>query len=405
MVGYTVRACVPARTRWILVLPCVAAVAFGLLATLSSADREEAFAVVAGVGIFSLVLPLLALVLGDAVLGAEVRAGTLGLTWMSPVPFWQIVLARWLGAWLVALPTVVPAGALAAVVAGVPGGAAPMALALAVGSAAYVAAFIAVGALTRRAAVWSIALVIIVERLLGTALAGIAQLSPMWQARAVYAELGTGGGRAGPQRHPRGLGRGRPAGPDRRGGAGAGLSAPRPPPPHGPGRLRSRPSPPSVPHRSGAATHAPEQHDGERDAHGQGGDVLGVLGAGEAGRRVGGVVGEVGHGEGQVGGQRQDDAVAVRPHRRAGEHHAGGQEARACVRGQVGVERRLGGDEPGVEPGEALEPVLRAKDRPDAGEQLRDGQGHQADPHPGGCSVLRCDVGDHAPPSPARPDP
>jgi hypothetical protein len=192
MVRYTVRACVPARTRWILLLPCAAAVAFGLLATLSTADRQEAFALVAGLGIFSLVLPFTALVLGDAVLGAEVRAGTLGLTWMSPVPFWQIVAARWLGGWLVALPTVVPAGALAAVVAGVPGGAAAMALALAVGSAAYVAAFVAVGALTRRAAVWSIALVIIVERLLGTALAGIAQLSPMWQARAIYAELGPG---------------------------------------------------------------------------------------------------------------------------------------------------------------------------------------------------------------------
>ena len=37
---------------------------------------------------------------------------------------------------------------------------------------------------------WSLAVVFFVERLLGSALSGIAQLSPMWQGRAVYAGLG-----------------------------------------------------------------------------------------------------------------------------------------------------------------------------------------------------------------------
>ena len=37
---------------------------------------------------------------------------------------------------------------------------------------------------------WSLAVVFLVERLLGTALSGIAQLSPMWLGRAVYADFG-----------------------------------------------------------------------------------------------------------------------------------------------------------------------------------------------------------------------
>ena len=46
-----------------------------------------------------------------------------------------------------------------------------------------------VGCCTKRAAVWSLAIVFFVERLLGAALSGIAQLSPMWVSRSVYAGL------------------------------------------------------------------------------------------------------------------------------------------------------------------------------------------------------------------------
>ena len=51
---------------------------------------------------------------------------------------------------------------------------------------AYVAIFIAIGCLTRRTAVWSLAFVFLVERLLGAALTGIAQLSPTWESRAIF---------------------------------------------------------------------------------------------------------------------------------------------------------------------------------------------------------------------------
>ncbi len=187
--GYTLRSCLPPR-RWIAVLlPCVGAVVFGLLAHAIDQPIDEAFANVAAEGIFSLMMPIAALVIGDAVLGAEVRAGTFHFTWLSPAPIWQIVLARWAGGALVALVTIAPAAALAAVVGGSPSSAGPAFVAAAVGSVTYVALFIAIGCLTKRTAVWSLALVFLIERLLGAALTGIAQLSPTWESRAIFVGL------------------------------------------------------------------------------------------------------------------------------------------------------------------------------------------------------------------------
>ena len=64
-----------------------------------------------------------------------------------------------------------------------------MALAAATGSAAYIGLFVMLGALTRRSAVWALAVVLLGERLLGGYLAGITQISPMWEAQQVYAGL------------------------------------------------------------------------------------------------------------------------------------------------------------------------------------------------------------------------
>jgi ABC-type transport system involved in multi-copper enzyme maturation permease subunit len=183
---YTFRSCFP-RRRWLAVLlPCVGALLFGLLALAVHDSNERAFANVAAEGIFGLVMPIAALIIGDSVLGAEVRAGTFQFTWLSPTPTWQIVFGRWLGGSIVALLTIAPATALAAVVAGAPNDAVAAFVAAAFGSVAYVAIFIAIGCLTRRTAVWSLAFVFLVERLLGAALTGIAQLSPTWESRAIF---------------------------------------------------------------------------------------------------------------------------------------------------------------------------------------------------------------------------
>jgi hypothetical protein len=165
-------------------------------------------------------------VIGDAVLGADMRAGTFPLTWLSPVGFGTIVVGRWLGGWIVALVSLVPALVLATVVAGVPDGAGAMAIAGAAGSAAYLGLFVTIGAAVRRAAVWSLAVVFLGERLLGGVLSGIAQLSPMWESQQVYAGL------ADDQR----LERGRPAGDRGHRDAGGGVVAD--PPPEADGRRR-----------------------------------------------------------------------------------------------------------------------------------------------------------------------
>ncbi len=192
VVEYTLRSCI-GRKRWLgCLLPCAGALLFGLLSLAIDAPASEAFARVAADGTFALVVPIASLVIGDAVLGAEVRSGVFHFTWQTPTPLGLIVVGRWLGGCIAAFATVVPACAVAALVAGQPGAAGPAALAAAAGAAAYISVFIAIGCVARRAAVWSLAYVFLVERLLGTALTGIAQWSPMWEARAVFVDFAPG---------------------------------------------------------------------------------------------------------------------------------------------------------------------------------------------------------------------
>jgi ABC-2 type transport system permease protein len=187
--GYTLGACVPFKRRLGLGVLCLAALGFGLLSHVIYGDRDHAFAQMATVALFGLVLPLAGLVVGDAVLGAEVRAGTFHFTWLSPVSTLAIGIGRWAAGTLVVVAALAPSFFLAAVLAGAPHMASAAALGAIAGGAAYVAVFIAVGVLVRRAAVVSLVLVFLVERLLGGVLTGIAQLSPMWEARAVFTGL------------------------------------------------------------------------------------------------------------------------------------------------------------------------------------------------------------------------
>jgi len=188
--GYALKACFPTKRRIGLILPAAGALLFAFLSQLLPDRAPVALAEVAGGGLFGVVLPVGCLVIGDAVLGSEVRSGTLHFTWLSPASFVTIVVGRWLaGLGVAVLALGVPFG-LAALVAGVPAAIGPLFLAAVAGSAAYVGVFVMLGALTRRAVVWSLGFVVLGERLLGTALSGLAQWCPGWEARAVYAKLG-----------------------------------------------------------------------------------------------------------------------------------------------------------------------------------------------------------------------
>ncbi len=178
----------PAR-RVLLLLPMAGAVLFGLLSRVSDEAAVTAFAQVGGTAIHTLVLPITCLVVGDALLGAEIRSGVFAFTWLSPVRYSTIVVGRWLGGCLIAAAILGPSVAAAAIVAGAPSSAGPAVVAAVCGAAAYLALFLAIGASFKRPVVWSLAFVIIIERLLGAALAGIAQLSPGWLAQAVLVGL------------------------------------------------------------------------------------------------------------------------------------------------------------------------------------------------------------------------
>ncbi|HEV7534305.1 MAG TPA: hypothetical protein VGP90_01645 [Acidimicrobiia bacterium] len=188
--GYALKACFPTKRRIGLVLPAAGALLFALLAQVIPNSAPIALAHVADGGLFGVVLPVGCLVIGDAVLGAEVRSGTLHFTWLSPASFATIVAGRWLAGFVAALAALAVPFGVAALVAGVPEAIGPLALAAAAGSAAYVAVFVLFGALTRRAVVWSLGFVVLGERLLGTALSGLAQWAPGWEARAVYTRWG-----------------------------------------------------------------------------------------------------------------------------------------------------------------------------------------------------------------------
>jgi ABC-2 type transport system permease protein len=188
IVRYTVRACVPSQ-RGLLLLPIAGALLFGVLSRLSDEAAVSAFARVGSTAMHSLILPITCLVIGDALLGAEIRSGVFAFTWLSPVRHATIVAGRWLGGCLIAAVILLPAAAGAAVVAGAPSSAAAAAISSLAGAGAYLALFLAIGASFRRPVVWAMVFVILVERLLGAALAGIAQLSPGWLAQAALVGL------------------------------------------------------------------------------------------------------------------------------------------------------------------------------------------------------------------------
>lgn len=197
--AYAVRACVPPRRWALLALPAVGAVVFGALANVVAGDsllpaerevEELSFLVPSLLGF---ILPFACLVVGDAVLGAERRSGQLALTWLSPAPFAVIVVARWAGAVAVANAALAPAVALAAVVAGHADAAGVLVLSTLAGSAAYLAIFMTFGIATQRGMLWSLGFVMVVEQTVANLLTSVAQLSPQFLARAVYAGIGPAG--------------------------------------------------------------------------------------------------------------------------------------------------------------------------------------------------------------------
>ncbi|MEO3773669.1 ABC transporter permease subunit [Micromonospora sp. B9E7] len=166
------------RRRFLLLLP-LPLVLLGLAVlcrSLGVDPGEWGPPVLVGLGL-AVVLPVVALIIGTGVLGAEIDDGTVVHILTKPLPRWQIVLpklavAAGVSAATVAVPLYV-AGVLAASVRlGL-----ALAVAAALGALAYSALFLALSLVTRRPVLLGLVYVLIWEGLLGNFVSGTKVLS------------------------------------------------------------------------------------------------------------------------------------------------------------------------------------------------------------------------------------
>lgn len=131
----------------------------------------------------SVLLPIVALVVGTGIFGAEVEDGTITYALGKPVPRWRMVLTRIVVAGLATAVVLVPATWLSLVIGlrMVPqkptGLVAACAAAVAVGGLLYCALFVALSLSTKRALVAGLGYVVIWEGLLSRTFAGSRALS------------------------------------------------------------------------------------------------------------------------------------------------------------------------------------------------------------------------------------
>ncbi|MGC4852891.1 ABC transporter permease subunit [Micromonospora sp. DT4] len=166
------------RRRFLLLLP-LPLVLLGLAVlcrSLGVDPREWGPPVLVGLGL-AVVLPVVALIIGTGVLGAEIDDGTVVHLLTKPLPRWQIVLPKLAVAAGVSAATV----AVPLYVAGVLADSVRLGLALAAASAlgalAYSALFLALSLVTRRPVLLGLVYVLIWEGLLGNFVSGTKVLS------------------------------------------------------------------------------------------------------------------------------------------------------------------------------------------------------------------------------------
>jgi ABC-2 type transport system permease protein len=146
--------------------------------------------IVAGLG-FGVVLPMIALIVGTAVLGSEIDDGTIVHVLATPLARRDIVLAKLaVAAGITTLVSAVPMFITGVIIESTRFGLG-LALAAAVGSLAYSAVFLALSLLTRRPVLLGLLYVLIWEGLLGNLLAGSRLLSIQQYALTIAAKTGS----------------------------------------------------------------------------------------------------------------------------------------------------------------------------------------------------------------------
>ena len=194
LLGLTLRSLLNRRRTLLLALVGVLLVLATLLFRLGSPSDAEALNITRqllgdfGIGVL---LPLVAVIVGTAVIGSELDDGTIVYLLAKPIPRWRIVVVKLIVAWLVVLLLVSPAIAVAGLI-GHPdtGMAIGYALAAAFGALEYTAAFLALSLVTSRALVIGLAYVVVWEGVVAGLFAGTRVLSIRQHALAVADALG-----------------------------------------------------------------------------------------------------------------------------------------------------------------------------------------------------------------------
>lgn len=171
------------RALWVVLLAALPILLSFLAGTESAgpADLIDDFGDLYSSLIVTVLLPLVALVVGSSVFGSEVDDGTITYVLGKPVPRWRIVLTRVVVAGLVTAAVLVPTTLLSGM-AGLRGVSAPGVItaftaAVAVGSFLYCALFVALSLSTRRALVAGLVYVVVWEGLLSNTFGGSRALS------------------------------------------------------------------------------------------------------------------------------------------------------------------------------------------------------------------------------------
>ena len=184
------------RTLWLALLELSPAAVY----LVSTTNRTEGFALqgasqVGGSILFSLVLPVVAIVTAAGVLGTERRDQTLSFIALRPIPRIAIAIAK-IAAAIAAAFALNAIGAIAlatshAIRFGDPQLYAGLVVGAFIATAAYAAVFVPLGFLTDRAVIAGMAYFLVFENGIAYALPGLASLSPWRLGMAAFGALAT----------------------------------------------------------------------------------------------------------------------------------------------------------------------------------------------------------------------
>ncbi|GAA1830840.1 hypothetical protein GCM10009682_56840 [Luedemannella flava] len=166
------------RRRFLLLLPLpLLVIGLAVLCEALNAKPEDwGGPVLGGLGL-GITLPLMALIIGTGVLGAEIDDGTITHILAKPLPRSEIIISKLVVAILVTAVTVAPALGIAGLITGTASVGYGLAAGAAVGACAYSGLFVAMSMLTRRPVLLGLLYVLIWEGILGNVLSGTQKLS------------------------------------------------------------------------------------------------------------------------------------------------------------------------------------------------------------------------------------